>query len=271
VKTLDENRWLLIRGLFSARDRFSSLFRAYERRVLRHSRRAEVDRRYLRLDWSELRELIDFHSLEKLRDEHLHELKEVAHDLFRSEDSTDPLDSLIAQIYHEISILKEEHYTLKEDHLAKDAEAYGRLYREVKEYYPNRLRHIRGLFDKARRRLERILPTLVEGSIVVRSLYLFGPELFRSAYRDGLAGLYRKAYPEGGEARGYLEAARSFRRAGFQDHARQSLAMAESVLAQTEDEVPELREEVRTEAAAQTAATAAAIAKSPEMKARSAG
>ncbi len=230
MKTLDENRWLLIRDLFRGRNRFLQLFRRYERRVLAHSRAAAVDRTALRLAWADLRSLLDFSELEQLRNDLLEELKEVAHDLFRSADSTDPLDSVIAQIYHEISILKEEHYTLKDDYLQKDAKAYGRMYREVKEYYPNRLRHIRGLFDKARRRLERILPTLLEGTIVVRSLYLFGEEIVGGAYREGLVGLYRKAYPEHGEIEGFLTVGGSFRRGGFFTHAEEALGRAREAL-----------------------------------------
>jgi hypothetical protein len=226
VKTLDENRWLLIRGLFGARERFLRLFRTYERRVLRHAKNAGVDRRNLRLTWAEVRRLLDFQSLEDIRDEDLEPLKEVAHDLFRSLDSTDKLDILVSQIYHEISILKEEHYTFKEDFLERDAAAYDRLYGEIKQFYPARLRHVRGLFDRARRRLERILPGMMEGSIVVRSLYLFGGDLVGSAYRDGLVGLYRKAYPGEGEARGFLAAARSFRQGGFLDTAAEALEQA---------------------------------------------
>ena len=67
MKTLDENRWLLIRGVFQARSRFMELFRDYERRVLRHSREADVDRRNLRLSWAELRKLLDFQALEQQR------------------------------------------------------------------------------------------------------------------------------------------------------------------------------------------------------------
>jgi hypothetical protein len=252
VKTLGENRWLLIRDLFRSRDRFLQLFRRYERRVLAHSRKAEVDRTDLRLAWADLRSLLDFQELGLLRDELLEELKEVSHELFRSEDSTDPLDSVISQIYHEISILKEEHYTLKDDYLEKDVKAYGRLYREVKEYYPNRLRHIRGLFDKARRRLERILPSLLEGAIVIRSLFLFGEEVVGSAYRDGLAGLYRKAYPERGEVMGYLVAARSFRRGGFVARAGDAIGRAREALRRSPKGpgVSRLRRELREEAAA---------------------
>jgi len=252
VKTLDENRWLLIRDLFRGRNRFQKLFRRYERRVLAHSREADVDRMDLRLAWADLRSLLDFHELESLRDELIEELKQLSHDLFRTSDSTDPLDSVISQIYHEISILKEEHYTLKDDHLKRDVKGYERLYREVKEYYPDRLRHIRGLFDTARRRLERILPTMIEGTIVVRSLYLFGDELLGNAYRDGLAGLYRKAYPGQGEVKGYLTAAISFRRGGFFRRAGEALEKARTALRRRPKgpEKSALRRQIRAEFAA---------------------
>jgi hypothetical protein len=231
LKTLDENRWLLIRGLFVSRDRFLRMFRTYERRVQAHSRKLAVDRTRLDLPWTELRSLLDFDVLEQIRDEFLEELKEVAHDLFRSIDSTDILDSYIAQIYHEVSILKEEHYGLEEEYLENDAKAYERVHEEVKDSFPSRLRHIRDLFVKCRRRLERIIPAMMEGSIVIRSLYLFGDEIVGAAYRDGLVGLYRKAYPEEGEVRGYYDAAQSFRRGGFDELAKSAIEKAHTAAA----------------------------------------
>jgi hypothetical protein len=249
LKTLDENRWLLIRGLFVSRDRFLRMFRTYERRVQAHSRKLAVDRSRLDLPWTELRMLLDFEALEQIRDDLLEELKEVAHDLFRSIDSTDPLDSYIAQIYHEVSILKEEHYGLEEEYLEKDAKAYERLHEEVKDSFPNRLRHIRDLFVKCRRRLERILPSMMEGSIVIRSLYLFGDDIFRAAYRDGLVGIYRKAYPEEGEVRGFYEAALSFRRGGFDDLAKAAIEKAHKAAARARKSpgLTELKRQIRTE------------------------
>ncbi len=242
--SIDENRWYLIRDFFRARESFQSLFRRYEERVLRLSREQKVDRADLRIGWEELRDLIGFRALEHLQANELAPLKDVSHRLFRTPDATDKFDTIASQIYHEISILKEEHYALKEDHLAYDEAAYGRLFAEVSVYYPKRLRHIRGLFLKARRRLERLLPTLVDGRIAIRSVYLFSEKLFKRAYRDGLDGFYRKAYPEGGVVRGYVDASVAFRAGGFVEladealgHARRGLAEARTNGAEVPDEV----------------------------------
>ena len=240
----DEYRWYLIRDFFHARDRFHLIFRRYEERVLRLSRQMNVDRTKLRIPWERLRELIGFRSLSELQGAELDHLMWVSQKLFRTPDSTDKLDTLVAQIYHEVSILKEEHYTLKGDALAFDEEAYGRLFAEVSEYYPKRLRHIRTLFIKARRRLERIVPDLMEGPIVIRSIYLFADELFRRAYRDGLAGFYRKAYPNGGAVEGFLVVSTAFRQGRFDDLADQALDRARSALGEARESGSEIPDDV---------------------------
>ena len=57
--------------------------------------------------------MLEFKSLESLRDDYIQELKDLCHDVFRTADRTDPLDRYVSDIFHEVSILKEEHYTVK--------------------------------------------------------------------------------------------------------------------------------------------------------------
>jgi hypothetical protein len=55
---------------------------------------------------------------------------------------------------HEVSILKEEEWTLREQAGSEDPKEYERYYREVNFYYPKRLKHVRNLYGRARKRLE---------------------------------------------------------------------------------------------------------------------
>ena len=214
-----ELKWRLLRSFFRSRAAFLDLFAQYERRVMAFADQFETDRTRLKLPIDELLSLLDFKRLEELRDREILLLKETAHEIFRGPDATDRFDHYVSNIYHELSILKEEHYTLREDFVRFDQKEYDRFFREVSEFYPKRLRHVKNLYGHALRRLETILPGIAHERILVRSLYLFGDELLTSSYRGGLPGLYRKMYPDGGAPLGYFLAAGSFFESGFLEEA----------------------------------------------------
>jgi len=225
-----ELQWKLFRSFFRSRATFLELFERYEERVKAFSEKLKPDRTRLRLNVDDLQTLLDFKSLEELRDREIHTLKETAHRIFRGADATDRFDHHVSTIYHELSILKEEHYTLKEDFLRADKKEYDLFFREVAEFYPKRLRHIRNLYRKALRRLEELLPLVARQRILIRSIYLFGEDLLRGSYRQGLAGLYRKMYPQGGAAEAYVEVGRSFLDSGFEEEALEAFRKARGVL-----------------------------------------
>ena len=214
-----ELKWQLFRAFFRSRAAFLALFERYEARILSFAESFGTDRTRLKLSADDLLSVLDLKSLEELRDRQILRLKETAHELFRGEDSTDRFDHYVSNIYHEISILKEEHYTLKEDFVRSDQREYDRLFREVSEFYPKRLRHVRNLYGKALRRLEALLPGMAREKVVLRSIYLYGDELLKDSYRGGLVGLYRRMYPEGGEVEAYSLVGNSFLEAGFEEQA----------------------------------------------------
>jgi hypothetical protein len=222
VRTLttdpEERRWLLLRSFYSSWKRFQGLFEEYERRVREFSERYKTERSRLRLSPDDLASLIDFRALEDLRDREVSLLREISHDLFRSPDATDRFDHHVSIIYHELSALKEEHYTVREEFVREQRIEYERFYREVNQYYPKRLGHIRTLYLKADRRLRRILPDMAGDRVLVRSAYLFGEGLLEGLYRGGLGELYESMYP-GGAVEGYAAAGDSFRESGFREEA----------------------------------------------------
>lgn len=210
----DERRWLLIRTFYQSYRSFHSLFDQYERRVQAFARRYGVDRKELQLPPEELATLLDAHAVAALRDGELAALRETSHRIFRTGGLPDRFDSHVSNIYHEVSLLKEEQWTIGEESAYVDPKEYERYYREVNVYYPKRLRHVRNLYGKARRRLEQLLPGMSRGRVIVRSVYLFGERLAHGIYEGGLPELYSHMYP-GGATTGYQLAAESFFDSGF--------------------------------------------------------
>ncbi len=227
----EERRWLLLRSFYSSWKRFLLLFEEYERRVRAFSERYKTERSLLRLEPDDLATLIDFKALEDLRDREASLLREISHDLFRSRDATDRFDHHVSIIYHELSALKEEHYTLREEFVREQRIEYDLLYKEVNEYYPKRMRHIRNLYVKAERRLRHHLPAMAADRVVVRSLYLFGEGLLRGLLPGGVEELYGAMYP-GGIVEAFAAAGDSFRASGFLEEAAEAygrcLAAADS-------------------------------------------
>ena len=224
--------WSIIRYFYLAHVHFRSEYERYDKKVMSYSRASGIDREFLRLNTEELAGLLEFKSLESLRDAYIQELKDLCHAVFRTADRTDPLDRYVSDIFHEVSILKEEHYTVK-----TYAPQYERDSDEVElkfilddahTVFPKKLTQIRYLFGKARERMEKILPTVRSMPIVVRSLYLHRNEDFiRNAYPKGLKAFYSHMYPLGA-FEGYYQVAQSFYHSSFFREALKAFRLAEN-------------------------------------------
>jgi hypothetical protein len=232
----DELRWILLRTFYRSYRSFHVLLGQYEQRVTAFAEQYGVDRKDLKLQPEELLSLFDSHALLALRNGELKTLREISHRLFRGE-TADPFDNHATNIYHEVSILKEEEWTLREQATSEDPKEFERYYREVNFYYPKRLRHVRNLYGKARKRLERILPAMGRNTIVIRSAYLFGEDLFLGVYERGLEEFYEKLYPAGGALTGYSVVADSFQEGGFGAEATEAFERALAVAAREQARV----------------------------------
>ena len=210
----DERRWILLRAFYQGYRSFHALFEQYELRVVAFTQKYGKDRRELQLPAEELLSLFDSHALLALRNDNLKTVRETSHQVFGHE-RPDPFDNHVTNIYHEVSILKEEEWTLREQAGNEDPKEYERYYREVNFYYPKRLKHVRNLYGKARKRLEKLLPAMGRNTIVIRSSYLFGEKLFDGVYARGLDEFYEYLYPEGGALTGYSVVGDSFLEGGF--------------------------------------------------------
>lgn len=225
-KAKSEKLWRLVEEFYTAKAEFVKMYDSYTEKVLRFSGDRGVPREDLRLNAEEISELLDLKALETLRDGYLFDLKNLTHELFRNDDNTDEMDRYCSDIFHEMSILKEVHYTVKTYAPAyRDQEEIGKIIDEAHISFPLKLNRIRTLFRKALVRIEEILKKENRERVLIRSVYLFGDKVFSPVYDKGVVGFYEVIY-EGGPAEGYLEAARSFFEANYYDIALDALEKA---------------------------------------------
>ena len=228
--------WSIVRLFYQALINFRRQYEVYDDRVLQHSRRAGLSRELLRLNSADLAGLLDFKKLEDLRDIYIHELKDLCHIQFRTQDETDFLDRYVSDIFHEISILKEEHYTVKtyapmyERDQSKIELQY--ILDEAHAMFPQKLQYILYLFGKATERMEQHLPRYREIPIVIRSLYLHRDGFVKDAYADGIRHFYRAMY-EWGPFEGFCQVGLSFYHSGFYAQSLDAFSLAD-------DEYPKL-------------------------------
>jgi hypothetical protein len=220
INHLDEKLWQMVDGFFSAYSDFQNIYKSYEEKVLALAAEHGVDRKKLRLPAKDVASLFDHSAMEKLRDHILFPLKETTHVIFRKSDSTDEFDRYCSDIYHEMSILKEEHYTVgtyASDY--EDREEAEKILDEAHEKFPVKLNQVKNLFEKAKTRITELLVNFSDTRILIRSLFLYGNELLAGVYPDALPDLYRSIYPSSGAPGGYLTAAKSFCESSFFSYA----------------------------------------------------
>ncbi len=218
--------WDFLYTFITARRVFLSIFKRYERRVLKAARERGVDRSDLVLPPQQLWKLFHLRRLELLRDQRLGPLRELSQQIFGDSGDEGLMDAYCGHMYHEISILSEEHQSVGRFVRHHDPRRYRALFEEVSGYYPTRLRRVKRFFASGMKRLDELLPRWSSERVVIRSTYLFGDRLARLAYGRGREALYQRMYPRGGAIRGYLTAARSFMDSGFTPQAGAALGEA---------------------------------------------
>ncbi|MBI4601985.1 MAG: hypothetical protein HY721_08495 [Planctomycetes bacterium] len=223
--------WTIVQLFYRSRAVFQEQFESYERKVLEISRETGIHRNDLRLRSKELGGLLDFKKLERMRDGLLQELKDLCHIVFRGHDRTDVFDRYVSDIFHEISILKEEHYNVKTYAPLYERDAaeveLKHILDEAHTLFPGKLRHTKYLFERAQGRLEEHLASFRGIPLFIRSLYLHRNDFVAEAYTGGLGQFYRLMYP-GGAVEGYYEAGLSFYHSGFLEEALEAFRLAEA-------------------------------------------
>ncbi len=176
---------------------------------------------------------IGFKKLEELRNNLLYPLKEASHELFRNEctNITHPFDKYMSDIFHEVSIVKEEAYQLiqRGDYqLKKQMEKAGekvekRIALKAKKDISGKMKNIYTLFREAETELVTLLKQQNRIRSVIRPLYLSADEVFGD--EEGLEILYKKIYGLG-SFEGYLTVAESFRKSRHDEKAAEAFYKA---------------------------------------------
>ena len=222
----DHLEWSILELFYRSQNTFREQFDSYEKRVLDHSYQKGLNRSDLRLSPTDLADLLDLKAIESMRNDFLFQLKDLCHVQFRGKDRTDSLDRYVSDIFHEISILKEEHYNVRtyapgwEREHATEELSY--ILDEAHSMFPKKLNHVRFLMKKAQDRMEELLPTFTDNRIVVRSLYLHRDDFVDECYEKGIRDFYGFMYPELGAVEGYFEAGKSFFASGFYELAQEA-------------------------------------------------
>ncbi|HIC23406.1 MAG TPA: hypothetical protein EYO84_08270 [Planctomycetes bacterium] len=221
--------WRVVERFYCARQVFSSVHDRYEQIVHSYVEKFDQPREEIRLAPRELVELLSTQDLEKLRDQYLMPLKQACHRLFRTEVSTDFLDRLVNDIFHELSILKEEHYnvlTYDVDDAARNSDPERDLQLEQKavldevhNMFPQKVHRIAHLFDVGTSALEALLHRWKQDPVLIRSLFLQRDQFVKESYEDGLCHFYRLMYGEQNAWQGYRIVGDSFLASGFVSHA----------------------------------------------------
>jgi len=211
--------WELLELHYGGRHAFTTVHRDYEATVAALVEERQKPREQLKLDAEETRRLFRTSALQDLIVQWVEPLRQIARAYFRRKNVAEQYDMKVSRIYHELSILLEEHLSVQNFPRDGSAREFARIFREVSEYYPQRLRRVRDLFARAQRRLEELLPTFCDDPIVLRSSFLFRDELWPDGSQAGFNRFLEKMFPKGGAGVGYLTIAQSFFKAAFYDKA----------------------------------------------------
>ena len=229
AQVVEHKIWKIIELFYRSFLEYRRTYDQYKQHCAALRARGGAARETLRPAPAEMADLIDFQKLEELRDRHLFVLKDYCHDIFRNPNQTDPFDRYVSAIFHEVSILKEEHYTVKryaqysarpgpqdEFHVAMEA-ALSQI--------PHKMEHIRLLYDAARERLQTLLPGFRGQKILTRSLFLNRDGFVAQSHPRGIEGFYELMYPEHGPLAGFVEAGESFFESAFHLQAKEAFEL----------------------------------------------
>ncbi len=235
--------WEIFQAFFIAREYFLDIYEIYEDRVMSYAGDKGVDRLHLQLDATELSALLDFTKLEILRERHLEPLRDLTRQLFRKGDTTDPLDRLFNESFHEASILKEEQYKLLTFASTYTGHEIKVFLAEIHRAFPARVHKLRDIFHAALKRLFELLPQAVfrEDRIFLRSLYLYGEDLLGDHYSERLDVFWRRVFLDTGTPGALLTVAESFLASGFRERAFEAVTKAKGALAGADLENQKMR------------------------------
>ncbi len=226
--------WTIVERLYRTNHLYSMQYEEYEAKVRAHVDKLNTPRNKIRLSADELSQLLQFRNLERIRDRFLLPLKASCHKLFRRDHTTDVLDRLVNDIFHEISILKEEHYNVLTYAVNPDSELdreeQKAILDEVHEMFPIKVHRLRHLFDLALNRMETVIAKHRDDPVLIRSLFLHRNGFVAKVDPTGLIYFYASMYGPNRPYLGFAVAGDSFFESSFYEHAAECYTAGEEYL-----------------------------------------
>lgn len=234
-----DNSWHLLETFFISFSYFNNLESKYRAHV---SELTKAVKSSDHLPSDLLLEFIDVELLNSLRDNYLARLRKIAHNEFRLKKITERFDVYISEIFHEVSILKEQKYIM-EHYLQRKSQLYPemlkQLLQQTLQLFATKMEHVKVLYHNAQSRLEEILPIFRLDDFFLRSLFLKGDKFLKDFYKDPTIQLLAFMNEQGGSSKGLVATSCSFCLGGFYEQAKDVLVLLKK------DDLKDLNEEVR--------------------------
>ncbi|PCJ60292.1 MAG: hypothetical protein COA79_08960 [Planctomycetota bacterium] len=178
----------------------------------------------------EFLKLLDTNKLSYLRDKYLERLRTLAHNEFPRRKKVERFDIFISEIFHEVSILKEQKFILDYYYQRKDdvsSEELSKILCDTYGLFQTKMIQIKKLFKNAKNRLEKILFIYNKNDFILRSLYLEANDLCSDFYQHPYLDVLKSMFPEGGVGHGLVSTSCSFCMGGFYSHAKDVIKLIE--------------------------------------------
>ncbi len=233
------NSWHLLETFFISFSYFNNLEKKYRTHVTDLTKAVKSSDS---LPADLLLEFIDVELLNSLRDNYLVRLRKIAHDEFRRKKIVERFDVYISEIFHEVSILKEQKYIL-EHYLQRKNQLYPemlkQLLQQTLQLFATKMEHVKVLYCNAQSRLEEILPIFRFDDFFLRSLFLKGDKCLKDFYKKPIIELLAFMFEQGGSTKGIVATSCSFCLGGFYEQAKDVLSLLRK------EDLKDLDEEVR--------------------------
>lgn len=230
-QSIEELIWAIIEKFYVSLQIFKKEYQQFGHKVQWSSQQNSIDSTWPQIVASLTVEqwmtLIGYDQIEELAENYIAGLLNLTKQLemYGHTNSYDNnLQKKISELYYELSFLQNEGQHIR-NHAYEYMETpnHDQVFihelQQIKIIFPTKLAHISQLFDNIKNEIENLIQQHKETRIVIRSLYLFGEEIFNSNYIENFQQFITKIYPTDHLLELYIRATYSFLQSGFQKEA----------------------------------------------------
>lgn len=229
-QVMDEILWGIIEHFYLALRIFREEYQRFQKKVQEYSSENHHDEWVqiaAALTVEEWMTLISYEKFQKLAEDFFSPLLKLSNQLemnYYTKISDHYLKKKFSELYYELFFLQNEGQHIRShafEHMEtpNHDQIFLQTVQQIKTAFPNRLARISQLFDETQQKIENLIQQNKEARIIVRSLYLFGEELFHPIYPEGFQSLIQKIYSGDHLLELYIRAAYSFLQSGFLEEA----------------------------------------------------